>query len=473
MAANKKIQDLLRQLPGIDHILEAAKADPWFEDIPKSVLIRSARSAVENTRKMILEGKDETTGIIISDPVFIEKIKQTVAKDISPNLVRAVNATGIVVHTNLGRSLLPVEAVENMISVADRYSNLEFDLSIGARGSRQDIVEDIICEISGAPGAVVVNNNAGAVLLSLDTMAKGKKVVISRGELIEIGGSFRIPDVMKKSGAFLSEIGTTNRTHPEDYENAIENDTGLLLKVHTSNYSVVGFTKGVLLQELVALGNKYSLPVMEDLGSGTFIDFSKYGLLKEPTVQDSVSTGADIITFSGDKLLGGPQAGIIVGDRDIMDKIKRNPLTRALRIDKLTLAALESTLRLYRDPEKAIDMIPTLRMLTLPLSHIENNATLLADRLKGLGHPGLEVTLLNVLSKAGGGSMPLLDLPSKCVGVRIQGMSVNEVERNMRNNTPPIIGRIEDDLFNMDLRTIQEDEFSIIETAFSNMLNRE
>ncbi len=472
MASNKKPQDLLRQLPGIDHVLETAKADPWFENIPKSVLVRSARSVVENARKRIMEGKVEATGLTMSDSVFIEKIKHIVEKDISPNLVRTVNATGIVVHTNLGRSLLPASAVENMISIADRYSNLEFDLSKGARGSRQEIVEDIICEISGAPGAVVVNNNAGAVLLSLDTVAKGKKVIISRGELIEIGGSFRIPDVMEKSGASLREVGTTNRTHPEDYENAIENDTGLFLKVHTSNYAVVGFTKGVSLQELVGLGSKYNLPVMEDLGSGTFIDFSKYGLIKEPTIQDSVSTGADIITFSGDKLLGGPQAGIIVGARDIMDNIKKNPLTRALRIDKLTLAALESTLRLYRDPEKAIDMIPTLRMLTLPLSNIENNAVMLADRLKALGHPGLEVKLLNVLSRAGGGSMPLLDLPSKCVGVRIQGMSANEVEKNMRRNTPPIIGRIEDDIFNMDLRTIQDDEFSIIETAFKNMLNR-
>jgi len=473
MTANKKNQELLRQLPGIDHILETAKTDPWFETIPKSVLVRSARSAVEQVRKVILEKKEKTTEMVMSDKAFIEKIKQIVEKEISPNLVRVVNATGIVVHTNLGRSLLPAEAVENMVSVAGRYSNLEFDLSVGARGSRQDVVEDIICEISGAPGAVVVNNNAGAVLLSLDTLAKGKKVIISRGELVEIGGSFRIPDVMKKSGALLNEIGTTNRTHPADYENAIESETGLLLKVHTSNYSVVGFTKGVSLLELVDLGKKYGLPVMEDLGSGTFIDFSKFGLLKEPTVQESVSTGADLVTFSGDKLLGGPQAGIIVGARDIMDKIKKNPLTRALRTDKLTLAALESTLGLYRDPEKAIDRIPTLRMLTLPLANIENSAKLLADGLKALGHPGLEIMLLNVSSKAGGGSLPLLDLPSKCVGVRIHGMSANEIERNMRNNTPPIIGRIEGDLFNMDLRTIQDDELPIIKNAFRNILNRE
>ncbi|MCK4467105.1 MAG: L-seryl-tRNA(Sec) selenium transferase, partial [Desulfobacterales bacterium] len=282
--------------------------------------------------------------------------------------------------------------------------------------------------------------------------------------------SFRIPDVMEKSGGILKEVGTTNRTHLKDYEEAIESDTGLLLKVHKSNYSMVGFTAEVPFKDIVEIGRKYHIPVMEDLGSGTFIDFSQYGLLKEPTVQESVATGADVVTFSGDKLLGGPQAGIIVGKKDILEQIKQNPLTRALRIDKLTLAALESTLRLYMDKDKAIAAIPTLRMLTLPYDDIAKKAARLGNMLQNIDDARLSIKLVDLSSRAGGGALPLLDLPSRCVGVKVEGMSVNGVERHMRSNMPPIIGRIEDDLFIIDLRTIQEDELQFIESAFSGML---
>ncbi|MBU1398244.1 MAG: L-seryl-tRNA(Sec) selenium transferase, partial [Proteobacteria bacterium] len=315
------------------------------------------------------------------------------------------------------------------------------------------------------------NNNAAAVLLCLETIAKNRKVIVSRGELVEIGGSFRIPDVMAKSGAILKEVGTTNRTHLKDYIAAIGNDTALLLKVHTSNYSVVGFTASVTLKELVELGAKRQIPVMEDLGSGTFIDFSKYGLSKEPTVQESVSAGADVVTFSGDKLLGGPQAGIIVGKKDVVDSVKKNPLTRALRIDKLTLAALESTLRLYRDPEKAVHLIPTLRMLTIPFDLIKKRADKLYKLLSKINNPALSITLVNRSSKAGGGSLPLLDLPSKCIAVKIEGVSANSLEKRMRENTPPVIGRIEDDCFLMDLRTVQEEELTTVKNALNNVLD--
>jgi L-seryl-tRNA(Ser) seleniumtransferase len=318
---------------------------------------------------------------------------------------------------------------------------------------------------------MVVNNNAGAVLLCLETIAKGRKVIVSRGELVEIGGSFRIPDVMERSGGILMEVGTTNRTHLHDYQNAIDDDTALLLKVHKSNYSIVGFSAEVSLKELVELGKMHHLPVMEDLGSGTFIDFSEYGLLKEPTVQESVATQADVITFSGDKLLGGPQAGIIVGKSQIIEKIKKNPITRALRIDKLTLAALESTLRLYRTPQVAVESIPTLRMLTLPVEAIEKKAQQLALMLGKTDNPLIDIQLLDRSSKAGGGALPLLELPSKCVGVKIKGISANAIERSMRNNMPPIIGRIEEDFFIMDLRTIQEDEFFYIKSAFATLQN--
>jgi L-seryl-tRNA(Ser) seleniumtransferase len=472
MSLDKKQQNLLKQLPGIDLILENAKKDHFSVNIPKSVLVRAARSVVEDLRTDILNGNKELTDENLDLSLMLEKVKNSVKNIMQLNLKRTINATGIIVHTNLGRSLLPADAVENLLEIASRYSNLEFDLLKGIRGSRYSAVEDILCEISGAEAGMVVNNNAAAVLLCLETIAKGKKVVVSRGELVEIGGSFRIPDVMSKSGGILKEVGTTNRTHLRDYERAIENDTRLLLKVHKSNYSVVGFTADVPLNELVELGKKYSISVMEDLGSGTFIDFSKYGLLKEPTVQESVSTGVDIVTFSGDKLLGGPQAGVIVGKKNIVDQIKQNPLTRALRIDKLTLAALESILRLYRDPEKAIENIPTLRMLTLPLESIEKRGEKLLAMLKGLNNSYMSVKLLKLSSRAGGGSLPLLELPSICVGIKVDGMSANSIEKYLRENTPPIIGRIEEDCFIMDLRTINNDELTIIENAFGKILRK-
>ncbi len=469
MKINEKRQAFLKMLPGVDRILEIARTKPRFEDIPKSVLVRCVRSVIEDLRIIILDDKMEIKEEDLSEATILEKVKACALNAMTPNLLRVINATGVVVHTNLGRSILAAEAVENLSLIAGNYSNLEFDLSKGARGSRYSAVEEVLCEISGAQAAMVVNNNAGAVLLCLETIAKGKKVIVSRGELVEIGGSFRIPDVMAKSGGILKEVGTTNRTHLKDYESAIESDTGLLLKVHKSNYSVVGFTAEVSVKDMVELGHKYHIPVMEDLGSGTFIDFSQYGLLKEPTVQECVATGADVVTFSGDKLLGGPQAGIIVGKKDILDRIKQNPLTRALRIDKLTLAALESTLRLYMDKDKAIAVIPTLRMLTLPYDDIAKEAARLGDILENIDDARLSIKLIDLSSRAGGGALPLLDLPSKCVGVKVEGMSVNAVERYMRNNVPPIIGRIEDDLFIIDLRTIQEDELRFIESAFSNL----
>jgi len=472
MDVTEKQQTLLRMLPGADHILELVKTDPFFDNVPKSVLIRSIRSVVESLRTIIIDDQQHITETKLSDSVILEEVKNSVKEAMTPNLMRIVNATGVVVHTNLGRSLLAEDAVENLLTIASRYSNLEFDLSKGVRGSRYSIVEDILCEISGAEAAMVVNNNAGAVFLCLETISRGKKVIVSRGELVEIGGSFRIPDVMAKSGSILKEVGTTNRTHLNDYENAIEHDTGLLLKVHSSNYSVVGFTADVSLEELVALGAKYQIPVMEDLGSGTFVDFSKYGLLKEPTVQESVAAGADVVTFSGDKLLGGPQAGMIIGKNDLLERIKKNPITRALRIDKLTLAALESTVRRYRNIDREIDSIPTLRMLTLPLAHIETKAKELAKKLENIGDARMSATLIDLSSRPGGGALPLLKLPSKGVGIKVQGISANTIEKQMRSNEIPIIGRIEEDLFIMDLRTILDDELSIIKNALDNMLKK-
>lgn len=463
-------QTLLRMLPGVDLLLEQTKKDTYFRDIPKTVVVNSIRQILDSRRNRILAAEPGIAEPSLSVAQIMQGIKKAAAKAMTPNLRPLVNATGVVVHTNLGRSLVPAAVVENLVQIAGRYSNLEYDLGAGKRGSRYSSVEDILCEISGAEAGLVVNNNAAAVLLCLETIARGKEVIVSRGELVEIGGSFRIPDVMAKSGGILKEVGTTNRTHLQDYENALDDNTALMLKVHRSNYSVIGFTAEVSLKELVELGTKHGLPVMEDLGSGTFIDFSKYGLAKEPTVQESVTAGVDLVTFSGDKLLGGPQAGIIVGQKQIVDRIKQNPLARALRIDKMTLAALETTLRLYRDEDQAIRLIPTLRMLTMDSNELANRANRLADDLSAIGGPRLEINPVELSSKAGGGALPLLELPSKCLRIKIQGLSANKLERNMRRNTPPIIGRIENDAYVIDPRTLLDDDLPIIRSAFEKLL---
>jgi L-seryl-tRNA(Ser) seleniumtransferase len=472
MKLSENQQKMLRMLPGVDHVLELVKTVRFFENIPKTVVVNSIRETLETLRNSILTAKRNIHEESLSKDRVIELVKAVAKKAMTLNLKNLVNATGVVVHTNLGRSLLPGEVIENIAVIAGGYSNLEYDLDAGKRGSRYSNIADILCEISGAEAAMVVNNNAGAVLLCLDTIARNREVIVSRGELVEIGGSFRIPDVMAKSGGTLKEVGTTNRTHMKDYENAINEHTALLLKVHRSNYSVIGFTAEVSLKELVKLGKRHDVMVMEDLGSGTFIDFSKYGLVKEPTVQESVATGADMVTFSGDKLLGGPQAGIIVGKKNFLEQIKKNPLARALRIDKLTLAALEATVCLYRDEAKAVSRIPTLRMLTMDINEIEQRASKLMINLKKIDASRLRIDLIDLSSKAGGGALPLLELPSKCLRIQIEGHSANTLEINMRKNSTPIIGRIEDDAFIIDPRTLRDDDLPIIESAFEHVLKR-
>ena len=455
MHPSEKQQSLLRTLPGVDHIIEQINSRGLFENTPKSVVMLAIRGVIDALRREILAGDGAMVSDSLDDEGVLARVTGAVARATAFNLVRTINATGVVVHTNLGRSLLAREAADNLLAIGCHYSNLEFDLAAGKRGSRYSNVEDILCEISGAESAMVVNNNAGAVLICLETLTRGKEVVVSRGELVEIGGAFRIPDVMAKSGGILREVGTTNRTHPRDYENAITPDTALLLKVHTSNYSVVGFTAAVGLKDLVAIGEKHHLPVMEDLGSGTFIDFAHYGLMPEPTVQ----------------AFGGAIGGFTTGKKEIIDRIKKNPINRALRIDKLTLAALESTLRLYRDKEKAVQCIPTLRMLLGPFEPIQARSETLARMLEPLDAK-LDVKILDRPSKAGGGSLPLLELPSKCVALKIENLSASRFEKAMRHNTPPVIGRIEDEFFIMDMRTVGDDELEMITAAVSHILEK-
>jgi L-seryl-tRNA(Ser) seleniumtransferase len=466
-------QTLLQRLPSVDRLLDSARHSETLRQAPHSVLRNAARTALEALRHQLLQDKAGLDIADVSEAAVLKRIEVLVTAAMQPNLRQTVNATGIVIHTNLGRSLLCQDAIENLTLIASRYSNLEFNLDEGRRGSRYSAVEDLLCDITGAEAGLVVNNNAGAVLIALETMAKDREVIVSRGELVEIGGAFRIPDVMSKSGALLKEVGTTNRTHLKDYAAALGDRTALLLKVHQSNFAITGFTKEVSLKELVDFGGQHDVPVMEDLGSGTFVDFRRYGLPWEPTVQESVASGADIVTFSGDKLLGGPQAGIIVGKRTYLDAIKKNPINRALRIDKLTLAALESTLRLYREESRAVANIPTLQMMMVPETVLAKRAERLHTGLQGIDDPRLIFERDQPQSRIGGGSLPLLALPSHGVAVTAPGGSVQRIETFLRQHVPPIIGRIEKDRFMMDVRTLRDDDLPHIEKAFRRMLKKE
>ncbi|NCD24642.1 MAG: L-seryl-tRNA(Sec) selenium transferase, partial [Deltaproteobacteria bacterium] len=378
-----------------------------------------------------------------------------------PHFRRVVNATGVVIHTNLGRSILAEDAVAAVLRGCRHYSNLEMDLRTGQRGSRYSHVEDLLCRLTGAEAGLVVNNNAAAVLLVLDTLAKGREVVVSRGQLVEIGGSFRIPEVMKKSGAVLREVGATNRTHIHDYAEAITEQTALLMKVHTSNYRIIGFHKEVDAAELVALGRERGLPVFEDLGSGNLFDFSPYKLMPEPTVQQVLKSGVDVVSFSGDKLLGGPQAGVIVGRRESIERIKKNQLNRALRIDKMTLAALEATLRLYLDPDIARQSVPTLAMITASVDDLRSKARALRRKLRLLGD-WAEIGLRNGFSRVGGGSFPEQDLPTVLVAIKPLTMDVDALRQALLAVDVPVIGRVEDDAFCLDPRTVMVEEFGLV-----------
>ena len=368
---------------------------------------------------------------------------------------------GTVIHTNLGRSLLSESLKDELWQSASRYSNLEYDIDKGERGSRYTHLTETIKRLTGAEDVLVVNNNAAAVLLVLSTMAKGGEAIVSRGELVEVGGSFRIPSIMALSGADLVEVGSTNKTHMKDYEEAITENTKVLMKVHTSNYRILGFTQSVEVDELCEIGKKHNIPVIEDLGSGVFIDVSKYGLTYEPTVLDSIRKGADIVTFSGDKMLGGPQAGIIVGKKEYISQMKKNQLTRALRVDKLTICALEATLRMYLDEEKAIKEIPTLRMLTYTMEELEEKANTLYSKLENL-NTYANIRIEDGLSQVGGGSMPLETINSKVIAITPNNMNVSTLEKKLRLSDSHVIARVYEDKYVLDIRTIFEDEFDIL-----------
>lgn len=463
-------KELLRCLPKVDECLDHLLQDQRLASLPMAHIKKGIRSSIDFLRQEILQDGNVSKADLLPGTLY-PKIIQSILDKQKPCFRRVINATGVIIHTNLGRSILPSETMHTLNVAGTRYSNLEFDLESGKRGSRYSLVEEILCDLTGAEAGLIVNNNAAAVLIVLETLAKGREVIVSRGQLVEIGGSFRIPDIMKRSGATLVEVGATNRTHLKDYEAAIKEETGLLLKVHCSNYRIIGFTKEVSNEELVALGKVHALPVVEDLGSGCLVDLSPFGLEKEPTVQEVVASGVDVVTFSGDKLLGGPQAGVIVGKKNIIDKIKKNPLNRALRIDKFTLSGLESIFRLYADERKALQTIPTLVMISTPVELVEKRAKRLLRRLCRDLKERCRCSVIDSCARVGGGAMPEQNLLSKSVAIEPFHCSVGNLERSLRQQDPAVIGRVEDNRFLCDLRTVSDDEVALLHEILLNVLS--
>jgi L-seryl-tRNA(Ser) seleniumtransferase len=450
----------LRALPSVDQLLRRLAERRETAGIPRARLTELVRDVLDVERRRLAAGQGKPADAETLEARVLEPVTRAGLFSLRP----VINATGVVLHTNLGRALLSPLALERLARVAGEYSNLELDVATKERGSRYAHVEGLLRRLTGAEDALVVNNNAAAVLLALESVAHGREVIVSRGELIEIGGEFRIPDIMLRSGAVLREVGATNRTHLRDYTEAIGPQTALLLKVHTSNYRVVGFTADVSSRELVELGRQRGLPVMEDLGSGCLIDLRPYGFPHEPTVQEVVASGVDLVSFSGDKLLGGPQAGIIVGRRELVARLKKNPWNRALRIDKLTLAALEATLYAY-DAGQAPETIPTLRLLTEPLAGVRRRAGRVLSRLPAEVRHRLGATVVEDRAQVGGGALPTVELPSAALAVGRTPEAARTLDVALRAGDPPVIGRIVDDRLLLDCRTLLASQVAAMAAA--------
>ena len=457
---------LLSRLPSVDEILKGPEGSAWLRSFPRAIVIQAIREVIAGERQKIVDGENPE----ISLAALLPDIARQIQSLSSYSLLPVINATGIVLHTNLGRAVLSERALENVVAVSRGYANLEYDLAAGKRGKRYVHTGRILRQLLGSEDALIVNNNAAAVFLSLNTLAKNREVIVSRGELVEIGGSFRVPDVMTASGAVLREVGTTNKTHLYDYSRAVSEKTGLILKVHQSNYKVIGFTEDVPISDLVRLGNDQGLPVMYDLGSGNLIDLKPYGIHTEPSVQEILRSGVDIITFSGDKLLGGPQGGIIVGKKDLIEKIRKNPLARAVRVGKMTIAAFEATLMEYLDPDQAMKNIPVLDMLFQPVEAIRMRARKLAAGLRRKP-AAAEIRVIKDISKAGGGSLPEAALDTYVVAVAPSHISVNDLEKRLRSGATPVIARIREHTLLLDARTIRNDDITLLVEIVSTALS--
>ena len=452
-------KQLLSQIPAINKILLLDEVKSLIQEYSEVAVKSAIKNYIDEIKQEIL---NEELHEVPSLEKIVEAVTQIVKSEDKNSLRRVINATGTILHTNLGRSLLSQKIKENIESVAFNYSNLEFDIDNKKRGSRYVHLIDIIKKLTGAEDVLVVNNNAAAVLLTLNTLVKDKEIVVSRGELVEIGGAFRIPEIIKLSGGTPVEVGTTNKTHLKDYENAITDNTGALLKVHTSNYKIVGFTKEVSNEEISYLARENELVSINDLGSGQFVDFSRFGLPYEPTVKEVLDSGIDIVTFSGDKLLGGPQAGIIVGKKEYIEQMKKNQLTRALRVDKMTLAALEATLKLYLDEKEALEHIPTLHMISLSKERLLAKAEVFKTRLSDLD---FKITVAEDKAEVGGGSYPASYLDSVVVKLEHPRLSATDIERRLLEVEIPIITRIKDNELIFDMRTLRTREFDLVKQA--------
>ena len=451
-------QNILRSIPSVNELLESPEISKLTDLYPRQLVVDAVRGVLEDIRQSLTNKTDLS-------PQKLYPIIQQVLQQKLCGIEHAINATGIILHTGLGRAPLAEDAAKQIQNVLKSFCTLEIEKVSGRRGSRYHSIEQLVCLITGAESALVVNNNAAAVLLALDTLARGKEVVISRSQLVEIGGSFRMPDVMAKSGAIMTEVGTTNKTYLKDYENAITENTGLVLKVHQSNFKIVGFTETVDLKDLVSLGQTRNIPVMYDLGSGALIDLQKYGLPYEPTVQESIKAGVDVVTFSTDKLLGGPQGGIIAGKRKFVDLIKNNPLTRALRVGKLTIAALEATLRLYLEEELALKKIPVLKMILTPLETIEERCKKVINKVGSETRVCMNLSMVDGFSEMGGGALPGENIPTKLVCIHSEKIHAIGLANKLRNYTPPIFARIEQDRVLLDMRTVYDEEVDMIAVA--------
>lgn len=462
--------EILRNIPKVDEAMTFSAIEELSSSTYRPILLEGIREEIKSYRDLILSLDEEKLEEYARDQkeweeAFLKRIKLKQ----EPSLKKMINGTGVIIHTNLGRSLLNETVLEDFVASAGAYNNLEYNIEKGQRGSRYDHVISTIVKITGAEDALLVNNNASAVLLILQAFSSGGNAIVSRGELVEIGGSFRIPEIMKLSGTELIEVGATNKTHLSDYEEAINEETKLLMKVHQSNFKMMGFTESVDNEELKALADKYDLPLYEDLGSGVFINLDKYGLSYEPTVHESVKKNVDIISFSGDKLLGGPQAGIIIGKKKYIEKMKKHQLLRALRVDKMTIFLLEETLKLYLDEKIAIQKIPTLRMITVSREELIEKAAAFMEEVKS---DKIGIKLVNGFSQVGGGSMPTEEIPTVLMSIKIPGLSSNELEEKLRLSSDHIIGRIQENEYLLDPRTLQERDYPLIAKQLQNIASQ-
>jgi len=468
-------KELLRSLPKIDEVLMDERISALMERIPRETVVDAVRDSVETIRADILAGKITEPSEMKLDTI-IDRINHTANKMDIKSLRPVINATGVVLHTNLGRANLSEKALAQVISVANNYSTLEYDPEKGVRGSRHSHVENMIKKITGAEAAMAVNNNAAATMLVMAAIGRDREMIVSRGELVEIGGSFRIPDIMKESGAVLVEVGTTNKTRISDYESQINENTAALLKVHTSNYRVIGFTEDASLRELRELGDKYGLPVIYDMGSGLMTDLSEWGI-HEPVVKEGLKDGADVILFSGDKLLGGPQAGIIAGKKEYIDKMKSHPLARVVRVDKMTIAALEATLSEYADRDRALNEIPVLRMITKSREDLQAECLLLKGMLDEIKDPedgsvAYSARVVDDDGVVGGGSAPDSRLKNIVLAVDHGKLSPDRIEEALRKGEPPVIARIKNDSVIIDVRTVNKSEYDIIAERFREIAEK-